>query len=170
MLAIKFILKFIAILNKDASPRQVAGGMALGSIAGITPFMSLHNLLVLFVVIVLNVNITSAILAMGVFSVIAYLLDPLSNAIGYYLLTGVPALTPFWTLLYNLPVVAWAGLNNTLVLGSLVLALLLFWPLYFFLWWGVIQYREKLMARVAKWRIVTVLKSSSLYGLYSKFS
>jgi len=170
MLAIKFMLKFIAILNKDASPKQIAGGMALGSIAGITPLLSLHNLLVLFVLIVLNVNITAGILAMGVFSAVAYLLDPLSNAIGYYLLTGVPALTMFWTLLYNLPVVAWARLNNTLTLGSLVLSLLFFWPLFFLLWWGVILYREKLMARMAKLRIVTILKSSKLYGLYQSFS
>ena len=170
MLILKFILKFIAILNRDATPKQIAGGMALGSIAGITPLASLHNLVVLILVLMIRVNITSAILAMGVFSAVARLFDPLSNRIGYFLLTGVPFLKPFWTYLYNLPVVPWTSFNNTLTLGSLVLALILFWPLYFLLAWGVVQYREKLMRRVLQWRIVTVLKGTNLFGLYRSFS
>ena len=32
MILFKFILKFVKILNKDASPQQIAGGMALGAL------------------------------------------------------------------------------------------------------------------------------------------
>lgn len=170
MLVLKFVLKFMKILNRDASPEQIAGGIALGAIAGITPFASLHNLLVLFLVIVIRVNISSAFLGLALFSAIGYLLDPLSNAIGYALLVRADFLRPFWTLLYNTPVVPWTSFNNTLTLGSLVLATALFAPLYFALVWAVVKYREKLMASVAKWRIVTILKGSKLYGLYRTFS
>jgi len=170
MLALKFIFKFIGILNKDASPREIAGGMALGSIAGITPLASLHNLVVLFLVVVIKVNITSAILAVGVFSAVGYLLDPLSNRTGWFLLAGIPALKPFWTALYNTPVVPWTRFNNTLTLGSLVLSLILFLPLYFLLKWAVVQYRARVMAAVKKWRIVTLFTGSKLFGLYKRFS
>ncbi len=169
MIALKFLMKFISILNKDATPRQVAGGMTLGFIAGITPVISLHNLVVLFLVIVLRVNITSAILALAVFSLVSPLFDPLSNAIGYFLLTGIPALTPFWTALYNMPVIAWSRFNNTLTLGSLVLAIILAWPVYMVLGWAVVSYREKVMARIQKWRIVTIINSSSLVNMYRRF-
>jgi uncharacterized protein (TIGR03546 family) len=170
MLALKFLFKFIRILNKDASPREIAGGMALGSVAGLTPLASLHNLVVLFVVVILKVNMTAAILAVGVFSAVGYLLDPLSNRIGWLLLAGIPALKPFWTALYNTPVVPWTRFNNTLTLGSLVLSLILLWPIYLLLRWAVVKYREKVMTAVRKWRIVTIFSGSRLFGLYQRFS
>jgi uncharacterized protein (TIGR03546 family) len=170
MITIKLVLKLINILNKDASPRQIAGGMALGSIAGITPFLSLHNLIVLILVLMIRVNITSAIFSMGVFTVFAYILDPVFNKIGYFVLVKVPALQPLWTAMYNTPVVPWTSFNNTLTLGSLVFALFLFWPLYFFLVWFVKVYRERIMAKIAQWKIVQMLKASKLFGLYQSYS
>lgn len=169
MLIAKMIIKLINILNKDASPREIAGGMALGFIAGMTPLASLHNLVVLFLMIVLRVNITAGIFAVGVFSGVAYIFDPLSNKIGYALLT-LPALKAFWTSLYNMPVINWSRFNNTLTLGSLVLSLVLFYPVLIALRWAVVKYREKVMAKIAKWRILTIWKGSSLYNLYSRFS
>jgi uncharacterized protein (TIGR03546 family) len=170
MIALKFLLKFIQTLNKDASPQQIAGGMALGAIAGLTPLASLHNLVVLILVLMLRVNISSAILSLGVFSTLAYLLDPLFNKIGYLLLVRVEALKPLWTTFYNTPIVPWTRFNNTLTLGSLVFSLLLFWPLYFFLVWGVKTYRERVLAIVQRWKIVQVLKASKLYHLYQSYS
>ena len=168
MLILKMVMKLIGILNKDASPREIAGGMALGFIAGLTPLMSLHNLIVLFLLIVLRVNITAAIFSMGIFSGIAYLSDPLSNRIGYYLLT-LPALNGMWTTLYNTPVINWSRFNNTLTLGSLILSLVLFYPVLVFLRWAVVRYREKIMPLIFKWRIITLMKGSSLYNLYKRF-
>lgn len=170
MIALKFILKFIKILNNDASPRQIAGGIALGSIAGITPFTSLHNLVVLVLVLLIRVNISSAILGVLLFSAISYVLDPVFNRVGYMLLVDATWLTGFWTFLYNVPIVPWTAFNNTLTLGSLVCALVLFWPLYFVLIWSVVKYRERVMVAMQKWKIVTILKGSKLYGLYRSFS
>ncbi len=170
MITIKLILKLINILNKDASPRQIAGGMALGAIAGLTPTASLHNVVVLVLVLMLKVNVTSAVFAWGLFSLFAYALDPLFNQVGYSLLTGVPALTPLWTALYNTPIVPWTRFNNTLVLGSLVCALAAFWPLYFLLAWAVAKYREKVLVWVNKLKIVQVLKASKLFALYRSYS
>jgi len=169
MLILKMIIKFIGILNKDASPREIAGGMALGFIAGMTPLASLHNLVVLFLLIVLRVNITAGIFAMGLFSGVAYLLDPLSNKIGYALLT-MPGLKGIWTSMYNMPIINWSRFNNTLTLGSLVLSLVLFYPVLIFLRWAVVRYRQKLMPSIMKWRILTIWKGSTLYNIYSRFS
>ena len=66
--------------------------------------------------------------------------------------------------------VPWFGFNNTLVLGSLVTALVLLGPMALVLEWGVKKYREKLMTRIQKWRIITLLKGSNLFALYRKLS
>jgi hypothetical protein len=55
-------------------------------------------------------------------------------------------------------------------LGSFVVALVLVAPLYFFTKWWVAQYRDKIDARVQKWKIVQILKSTKLVQLYNKIS
>src|ERR1051326_9087090 len=99
MIALKFLMKFIGILNKNGSPRQVAAGLALGSIAGITPKMSLHNLVLLVLIFMVRVNVSAAFLSCAVFALLAPPFDPLFNKIGYFLLVQVKALRPFWTAL-----------------------------------------------------------------------
>jgi uncharacterized protein (TIGR03546 family) len=170
MLALKFVIRFINLLNKDATPPALAGGLALGAIAGITPTASLHNLALLLVVMMIRVNFSGAMLGWAVFSGVGALLDPLSNRIGYALLVEVTPLRPLWTWVYNTPVLPWFRLHNTLTLGSLVLALLLLAPLYLALRWAIIAYRQKVMARVNKWRIVTVLKASNWFSLWRRLS
>lgn len=170
MLVLKFVIRFISLLNKDATPRALGWGMALGAVIGITPTASLHNLVVLFVIMMTKVNFSGALLAYAVFKLFSYLFDPLFNRVGYALLVEAKPLAPLWEALYNTPLVPWFRFNNTLTLGSLVVALVLLWPLARLLAAGVKQYREKVMTRIQKWRIVTVLKASNLYALYQRFS
>jgi uncharacterized protein (TIGR03546 family) len=169
VIALKLLFKFIRILNKEASPRAIAGGMALGMIIGLTPKGCLHNIIVLILIFMLNVNTASALLAAGVFALFSYLGDPLFNKLGHALLTATP-LQGLWTALYNTPLVPWTRFNNTLVLGSLSAALTLFWPVYVLLTWAVRQYREKVLAAVQKWKILQVIKASKLVALYNDYT
>ena len=169
MLIVKLILKLIKILNQDATPSQIAGGMALGSILGITPLASLHNMIVFLLIFLVRVNITTAFFSWGLFTLFSYLFDPVFNKIGYTLLVKVQFLKPIWTTLYNTPIVPWTKFNNTLTLGSLVCALVLFWPLFFFLKWFVRIYREILANRLQKLKIVQILKASKIFSLYRQY-
>lgn len=169
MFTIKLLAKFLSILNKEGSPRAVAAGMALGAIMGLTPFWSLHNLLVLIIVFMTRVNVGAAFFSLGFFSIIAYLIDPLSNRIGYFLLVQAEGLKSLWTALYNTPFVPWTNFNNTLTLGSLVLSLVLLWPLYLLLLRGVVHYRAKIMPKVMEWKIMKIFTASSLYQWYRRF-
>jgi uncharacterized protein (TIGR03546 family) len=162
MLIVKFLLNLFNVLNKNGAPRQIAGGMALGAIAGLTPAASLHNAVVLLLVLFLNVNISAALFAWSVFSAVGYLLDPLFNAVGEALLVKATFLKGFWTLLYNTPVVPWTKFNNTLTLGSVVVALVLAFPLFFLFQRGVEKYRLDWKPRIVTWRVVQALKASKL--------
>jgi uncharacterized protein (TIGR03546 family) len=168
MFIIQFLSKLIKILRSAASPAQIAGGLMLGMILGLTPLFTVHNLFIFIVIIILNVNIAMAIFSFGIFSGIAYLFDPVFHNLGYYLLVDVPSLQATWTSLYNIPVVALSRYNNTVVMGSLVTALVLMIPVYFLSKTGVIQYREKIDARIQKLKIVQALKSTAIYNFYEK--
>ena len=168
MFIIEFIAKLIKILRSAASPAQIAGGFMLGMVLGLTPLLTLHNLIIFILIIIFNVNIAMAIFSFGIFSGIAYLFDPLFHNLGYYLLVDVTSLHDLWTRLYNIPVIALSRYNNTVVMGSLVTALILMIPVYFLTRIGVIQYREKIDSRVQKLKIMQVIKSSSIYNFYQK--
>jgi uncharacterized protein (TIGR03546 family) len=170
MLILKYIARLIKVLRSAASPGQIGGGFILGMIAGLTPFWSLHNLLVLLLIILLNVNLSMAILGLIVFSGFAYLLDPLFHDIGFFLLVDLSALKSLWTSLYNVPVLSLTRFNNTIVMGSLVSALILLLPVYVSTKRFVLVYREKIDPVFQKWKLVQAVKGSKLYGMYEHVS
>jgi len=129
---------------------------------------SLHNLLVVVLIIILRVNISMAIFSFLLCSGIAYLLDPLFHSLGYLLLAQVAALKGFWTILYNTAVTPLTRFNNTIVMGSLIISLVLIIPMFIAVKKGVVLYREKLEAKVQKFKIVKIMKSSKIYSLYER--
>ena len=46
----RLILKLIKVLNSETEPSQISLGLCFGLIAGLTPVLSPHNIIVLFMV------------------------------------------------------------------------------------------------------------------------
>jgi uncharacterized protein (TIGR03546 family) len=159
---LRLVARFLKLLGSETDPGQIALGVALGLVAGLTPLASLHNLVVLFLLLVLRANLSAFLLAWGLFSGCAYLLDPLFDALGLWLLT-LPALQGFWTALYNVPGMRLTRFHHTITLGSLVACLVLVVPVFLLTAAGVRRYRAVVLARVRALRIAQALKASRLY-------
>ncbi len=75
-----------------------------------------------------------------------------------------------WTTLYNAPLLPYSRFNNSIVMGSLIFSLLAFYPVF----WGgrvmVVKYRETLMERFNRLKIVQVFKASDVDKWYSRYS
>ncbi len=168
MFVLEFIAKLIKILRSEISPNQIAWGFVLGMILGLTPFWSLHNLLVVILIIILQVNIATALFSFALFSAIAYLIDPLFHSFGYYLLVDMQSLNDFWMWLYNVPVLALSKFNNTVLMGSLVSSLILMLPVYFLVKIGIVNYREKIDVKIKNWKFIKLIKGTKIYSLYEK--
>src|SRR5438105_4170075 len=113
---IKLIQSIIKTLHSEGTPGQVALGMALGSVLGLTPL--------------LNVSFGGAMLGWALFVPVGFALDPVFDAIGIRLLEA-PSLRPLWTSWYNTPLVPYTNFNNSVVLGSVVGWLVLAVPIFF---------------------------------------
>ncbi len=168
MFGLEILAKIFKILRSENSPNQIAWGFALGMILGLTPFWTVHNMLIILILIVFNVNLGSALFAFALFSGLAYLLDPLFHNFGYFLLVDVHSLHSLWTALYQFPVIALSRYNNTVVMGSLAVSLILFVPVFFFIKFFVRYYREHLDPIVQKLKIVKLFKASKFYKVYQK--
>ncbi len=162
---IAMLAKLLKALNSDSAPGQVALAFALAVITGLTPLFSLHNILILLIACILRINFGAFILGTLFFSGLAYLIDPAAVSIGESILTNT-SYQAFWTDLYQSDFWRATRFNNTLVLGSLVVALIAFIPVLLLSRWLILAYRHKLMVWVDKLKITKLLKASKFYKVY----
>lgn len=166
---LKLLQSLIRTLHSDGSPGQVAAGIALGAALGLTPIMSLHNLVIVALVCVLNVSFGGAMLGWLLFVPAGFLLDPAFDRVGTKLLLDTPALTPLWKTWYNTPAVPFTSFNNTIVLGSLVGWLALSPLIFFAARYGVIRYRATIGERVRHSKFYKAVTRSKIYNVYTWF-
>lgn len=170
MLALlKLLQSLIKTLHSDGTPGQVAAGMALGAVLGLTPLMNVHNLVILALILVLNVSFGGALLGWALFAPFGFLLDPVFDRIGRQLLLETPSLQPMWTSWFNAPVVPYTNFNNSIVLGSFLVWLALSLPIFFAARYGVSRYRATLGERVRRSRFYNAVTASKAYNVYTWF-
>lgn len=159
---------FLKILRAGQTPAQIAGGFALGSIAGFSPHLSLQIVALWLLILILNVNLSSAFLAFTLFSITAFLVDPLFHTLGYALLVNVESLQSFWTSLYNAPVASLTRFNNTVVMGSFITAILFSPIVYFGMKTFVKTYRSTVGAKIEQLKIYQIISTSKIIRFYQK--
>ena len=168
-LIMKYIAKLLKALASEATPAQIAGGVILGMIIGLTPLSSPHNLIILVLLLIFKVNLGMAFLSFTIFSGIAYLADPLFHSFGTYLLE-LESMQETWTAMYENEWWALTNFYNTVVIGSFVSAIIFAIPLFPIVTYGVVQYREHIHEKVLKWKIVQAFKSTKFYSIYQTVS
>jgi uncharacterized protein (TIGR03546 family) len=131
-----------AALAAEAAPRQLALAIALGTVLGLVPKGNLTAAALVLLLFVTRVNLGAGLITALIVSGPAFLLDPLSHAVGARILT-VPWLQPVFAFLYNLPLMPWTALNNTVVFGSLILGAGLFYPVYRLSWLACEKYQPR---------------------------
>jgi uncharacterized protein (TIGR03546 family) len=162
---IDMVAKLLAVLNSETEPGQISLGFCLAMIMGFTPLFSFHNLFILLFVLVIRANLSAFLLGWGIFSAIAYLLDPLFHSVGYQILT-MQSLNGLWTSFYNITLLRLENFNNSIVMGSLLISLILFIPFYFISNLLIRKYRERFLKWIQKTKIVEIMKASKLFSAY----
>ena len=166
---IHLLAKFLAILNSETNPGQISLAFCLSMVAGLTPVSSIHNLAVLFLVLILRVNLSAFILGTAFFTGLSFILDPLFHSAGLAILRAEP-LVGLWTSWYNEPFLRITHFNNTIVMGSLALSLAAFIPLYFISNMLINKYRHIVLERIRKSKAMQMLKATGFYRIYEKIS
>ena len=146
---------FTASVKGFDSPAQLALGVALGLVIGLLPKDSLLPYAIGLIALLSNANLLTLVISGILFSWVGPTADPLTHQIGGWLLTLGP-LESVWVWLYQIPVVPWTRFNNTIVMGSLVLGLLLSVPIYslskhFFQAYGDVCFRLIFQNRISRW-------------------
>jgi uncharacterized protein (TIGR03546 family) len=168
MFWLKIIRDFIKVLRAGQTPKQIAGGFALGSVVGLSPSLTLQGICVWLIIFILDVNLSAAFLSFTLFALFAFLLDPVFHYLGYLLLVNIEGLKGIWTSLYNAPIAPLTRFYNTVVLGSFVTALILFLPVYFGMKSFVKAYRHHVGERIEKSKVYRAINRSAVVQWYTK--
>jgi len=146
----QFLLKLFKALNSAQTPWQVTFAITMGMVAGLTPLSGIQTVVIFFLAFLLNIHLGLFFASSAFFAGIGYLFDPVFERIGYALLTS-DGLNGLWTAWYNNGLMRLTYFNNTLALGSTVVAIVAAAPLYFLLGWAISHYREALGSVLLKY-------------------
>lgn len=160
-------LKLFKALNANQYPGQIALSFVLGMILGLTPLLFPHNLLTIALIFLLRINLSAVIVAFVFFSGVAYLLDPVFDALGLWMLE-MGSLNPMFTDMYNNAVWRLLHFNNSVVFGSVVTAYLLSVPAFLVFWILVKTYRQRFLVWVNKFKLVQWLSRTSKAKMVSE--
>ncbi|HXH75520.1 MAG TPA: TIGR03546 family protein [Bacteriovoracaceae bacterium] len=167
-LILKQLFAFIKLLNSDTGTVSLAAGMTCGFILGMTPVLSLHSLLVFLILFFFRIQIGAALAMAFFFKFIAYLMDPLFHSVGSHVLQ-MESLEPFFTQLFNMPIIPFTRFNNSIVMGSAVITFALS-PFVFILSTMFIKkYREVVVARFKTTKLWKAIEATKFYQWYYKY-
>jgi uncharacterized protein (TIGR03546 family) len=167
-LLLKQIFNLIRLLHSENGTTQIAWGLTLGTFLGFSPFFSLQTFLILIVLLIFRVQFGAAFLSAFFFKFVAFLIDPIADILGRYVLEAV-TVRDLWTTLYNIPLVPYTRFNNSIVMGSFFFALLIS-P---FMYWGfqylIRKYRDHVVKRFENSKAWKAFKASKFYVWYMKY-
>lgn len=139
---IKRLLNLRQAIFGRREPNQLAWGFALGALIGIIPHGNLVAALVLLMILSVKINHGMAMVTAFATTLLAPYLDEQTHTVGLQVLTH-PQLADFWAAAWQLPLVPWTSINNTVVLGSLLVGLTALLPSY----WAAHQVFQRLAPR-----------------------
>lgn len=167
-LLLKQIFGLVRLLNSETGTNQIAAGIAAGFVLGMTPFFSLQSILIFMCLFLFRVQIGAAFLSAFFFKFVAYLFDPAFDSIGGVILQ-LPSLQGLFTDLYNMPIVPMTRFNNTVVMGSGVVSLVLSPFVFILSKLAVLNYRATVVARIKGTKFWKAIQATSFFKWYYKY-
>lgn len=159
------IAKILKVLNSEDSPWQIGWAVGFGVLAGLLPF-GLLTIVILLVVCLFTINLSTFLLVWGICGGLMLIFGDGLEAFTWQHAQHSTLLD----LLASMESLQLLHLHHTLVLGAFLLGLFLLLPLGWTVAFLVSQYRQHIMVKMQKWKIVQLLKASRLVQIYEKLN
>ena len=121
--------KTARLLLSSNAPGQLAAGVAIGLMIGLVPKGNLIALSLCVLLFSLRCNKGIGLLVAIAVSIAGPMTDAFTHRLGLMVLDAKP-LQATYASIFNLPLGPWLGLDNTVVVGSLLLGAYLAYPVF----------------------------------------
>lgn len=165
---LKQIFAFIRLLHSESGTRSMAVGLTLGMVMGFAPFLSLQTILVFLILLTFRIQFGSALVSAFFFKFVAWLVDSPADLLGRTVLES-ESLRPLFTVMHNIPFLPFTRFNNSIVMGSLLISLILAIPGYYLFNRLIEQYRVQVVARIRDTKVWKAVAATKFFGLYLKY-
>lgn len=165
---LKQIFGLIKLLNSETGANQIAWGFAAGFVLGMSPWLSLQAFLIFVLILLFRIQAGAAFLSAFFFKFVAFLLDPVVAPIGSLILEA-PQLHSAFTALYNMPLVPLTRFNNSLVMGSGALAIVLMPVVFFGSRVLIDRYRDKVVKKFKETKFWKAVQATAFYKWYAAY-
>jgi uncharacterized protein (TIGR03546 family) len=129
VIMVVLIARLLASLASYGRPRQIAFGIATGAALALIPSSNLLWILLFTLFFFIRLNQAAFLGALGLVRLFVPLVDPILERWGYSILTARFLSEPLGRFL-SLPLAGWTRLDDSLVAGSLVAAVVSWIPLF----------------------------------------
>ncbi|MDZ4658336.1 MAG: TIGR03546 family protein [Bythopirellula sp.] len=155
------VRQFAQALVANDSPRQVAWGFVIGMMIGLVPKGNLTAILLGMMLLGLRVNKPAGLMGIGVFTYLGLFVDAFAHRVGSAFLAWEP-LQATHTQLFESAVSPIFGLNNTVVVGQLLIGLYLVYPIYWLSHRFAVKVQAPLSAWLLRYKAVRWLRGAEL--------
>ena len=155
---LKYIVKLFKALNSNSNPKEIAHAVSLAFLLGILPKNNLLWYIIFIFCCFIRINKAAYGFFILIFSLLAHFFDPLLDSLGYYVLT-IEKLEGIYSFLIDIPFLGFTNFNKTIVMGSLIAGLVLYFPIFF------ISLR---IIRLWRTKLAYKFKYSKLYKFFNK--
>ena len=149
-----------ALIGND-TPRQTAWGFSLGMLVGLLPKGNLVAVALAMLLFGAKTNRAAGFLGIGLFSYAGWALDDFAHNLGSKVILS-ERVAPNLAWLYEQPLGPFIGLNNTVVMGQLLIGLYLLYPTYSASYALAKYVRPRVHAYLMKYRIIRWLRGAEV--------
>lgn len=167
-LLLKQLFNFLKLLNSDSGTNQLAVGLSLGLILGFAPILSIQAFIVFAFIFIFRVQIGAAFVSAFFFKFVAYLFDQPAHFLGKAVLEN-ESLSSLFTTMYNMPLVPLTRFNNSIVMGSMIVSILLLPFAFFGFRVAITRYRATVVARFKNTKFWKGFVATRFYNWYIKY-
>jgi uncharacterized protein (TIGR03546 family) len=163
----RFIVKTLKSLFGNTHPRELAVACAFGVVLGFLPPNNLTWYLIFFITFFLKINIGTELLVMMGFRLLALALDPALHSLGLWVLNDL-GLANALVGVHQVAILPLLRLNNTLVIGSLIVGALAFVPVMLLAWLLIKALRQKIVPAIVNSPLVKGIMKLPLFQTIAK--
>ena len=77
---VQAVIKILKVLNSETHPAQISLGLCFSVIVAFTPKFSVHNVVILFLILFFRINLSAFLIGGFLFAGVGYFLDPCSTS------------------------------------------------------------------------------------------